>query len=265
MSKSAAKIYAYVGTMGAGKTKKLVSLYNKFISEGKNVAVFKHVNDVQRGGHVDAVVARNGDTAPATAIESLCEILGTVLSGELDAVLIDEIQFFDDEDTLLTIELAASLGTDVYVFGLDITSDMETFGPMGDILALADEVKKLKAKCHICGRHARISAYVGTEEKEGAVKVGDIGDYQPTCRDCFHFSGKFSNKFTSPVNPTEEAGELVSEDDEFYELTFDFEDLGAEIGVYKSSLEQAGYTYEDVKDINSSEGLTNLLKDLGYI
>lgn len=254
------KVYAYVGTMGAGKTKKLVSIFNKLSSEGKHVVVFKHVNDVQRGGHEDKVVARNGDAAPAVAIESLIEILMYETEQKFDAILIDEIQFFDDEYTIEVIEGAALVGVDVYVFGLDVTSDMETFGLMGDILAIADEVKKLKAKCHKCGAPARVSAYVGEEDKEGAVRVGDIGDYQPTCRACFYTDDQFANKPKKQSKEVEEPKE-----DEFYEFKLEGKDFSVEIGVYKSELEKAGYTFEDVKDINSSTGITNLLKDLGYM
>jgi thymidine kinase len=253
------KIHAYVGTMGAGKTKKLVSIFNRLSGEGKHVVVFKHVNDVQRGGHVDMVVARNGDSAPAVAIKSLTDILMYETDRKFDAVLIDEIQFFDDEYTVEVLEGMAYAGIDVYVFGLDVTSELVTFGQMGDILAVADEVKKLKCRCHKCGAPARVSAYVGKDRKEGAIKVGDIGDYQPTCRACFYNDIDVEDSQKS-VNE-----EVQDEDDEFYEFRLRGKDFDVELGVYRSELDKAGYTAEDVRDINSYIGVTNLLKDLGYV
>ncbi len=253
MANTVGKVIAYVGTMGAGKTKKLVSVYNKLIADGKHVMVFKHANDVERGGHSDKVVARNGDTAPAVAINSLAEILIYETEQVFDAILIDETQFFDDEYTLEILEGAALVGVDVYVFGLDVTSDLKTFGKMGDILARADEVHKLKSRCHKCGAPARVSEFVGGE-KTSDVLVGDLDAYQPTCRPCFY----------GDESPAEVAPEMPV-DDEFLEFTLKGVDFGLEMGVYRKDLVKAGYTVEEVKDINSSEGAYNLLRDLGYM
>lgn len=252
------KIVAYVGTMGAGKTKKLCSLYKKLSEEGKQVIVFKHLNDVERGGHEDMVVARNGDSAPAVAIDSLAEILLYETERLFDAILIDEIQFFDDEFTIEVLEGAAFVGVDVYVFGLDVTSEMKTFGLMGEVLSRADEVKKLKSKCHKCGSPARISEYIGDDEKDCAVKVGDLDEYAPTCRQCFYSEPKREKKKEEPKKVEEQV------EDKFYEFKLHGADFGLELGVYDSELAKAGYTVNDIKDINSSEGITNLLKDLGY-
>lgn len=247
------KLFAYVGTMGAGKSKRLCSLYHKLTNEGKHVIAFKHANDVQRGGHEDRIVARNGDSVPAVTIESLSEVLLYETEKLFDAILIDEIQFFDDEHTLEVIEGALLVGVDVHVFGLDINSDFETFGLMGHILARADEVKKLKCKCHKCGAPARVSAYIGDEKKDGEVKVGDIGDYAPTCRACFYEEIPDTGK-----------EEEYPQEDKFYEFRLKGNGFGLDLGVYESDLTRAGYTVEQVKDINSDIGLQNLIKDLGY-
>lgn len=253
MANTVGKIIAYVGTMNAGKTKKLVSVYSKLIADGKHVAVFKHANDVERGGHIDKVVARNGDSAPAIPINSLSEILLYETDKMFDAILIDEIQFFDDEFTLETLEGAALVGIEVYVFGLDVTSDLRTFSKVGDILARADEVHKLKSRCHKCGAPARVSEFVGGK-KTGDVLVGDLDSYQPTCRPCFY------NEAPKQVRPKK-----VTTENKFYELALRGNGYSLDVGVYKSDLTRAGYTVEDVKDINSSEGVQNLLRDLGYM
>lgn len=245
------KLFAYVGTMGAGKSKRLCSLYHKLTNEGKHVIAFKHANDVQRGGHEDRIVARNGDSVPAVTIESLSEVLLYETEKLFDAILIDEIQFFDDEYTLEVIEGALLVGVDVHVFGLDVTSEFRTFGLMGHILARADEVKKLKTKCHKCGAPARVSAYVGEDSKESAVKVGDLDVYEPTCRACFYDRFKEENQ--------------QSKEDKFYEFHLKSDGFGLDLGVFESDLKRAGYTVEQVKDINSDIGLQNLLKDLGYL
>lgn len=256
------RVTAHVGTMGAGKTKKLVALYNRLTNEGKHVIVFKHYNDVQRGGSADSVVARNGDTAPATAITSLAEILLYETERLFDAILIDEIQFFTDESTIEVIEAAAMVGVEVHVFGLDVTSDFESFGLMGEILARADEVKKLRCKCGKCGAPSRVSAYFGHEKKEGEVKVGDLDEYIPLCRECYY--AKADNVTKADVKRPIKAPAPL-EEDKFYEFRLKGAGYGLELGVYESDLKKAGYTSKEVNDINSTTGVTNLLKDLGYM
>jgi len=248
------KLYAYVGTMGAGKSKKLCSLYHKLIDEGKHVIAFKHTNDVMRGGHEDKIVSRNGDSVPAVAISSLADTIIYETEKLYDAILIDEIQFFDDDHTLETIEGMLISGIDVYVFGLDVTSEFKTFGLMGHILARADEVKKLKTRCHKCGAPARVSAYIGVDKKSDDVKIGDLGEYVPMCRMCY-----LEENEDIPVD-----GESGKEDP-FYETSLVGNTFGVNIGVYESELKAAGYTIEQVKDINSDIGIKNLLKDLGFI
>lgn len=249
------KLYAFVGTMGAGKSKKLCSLYHKLTDEGKTVVVFKHINDAKRGGHKDKIVTRSGDSVPAISIECLSEILHYQINTLFDVVMIDEIQFFEGSTTIEVIEGALLAGVDVYVFGLDVTSEFKPFGLMGHILARADEVKKLKCKCRKCGEDARVSAYFGVEDKEGDVKVGDIGEYVPLCRKCYY------DEFAQLEPYTDHQDDF---DDKFYEFSLNLDGVRFELGVYESELKLAGYTAEQVQDINSEIGIRNLLEDLGY-
>jgi thymidine kinase len=247
------KVIAYVGTMGSGKTAKLISIYNKLSEQGKYVKVFKHSNDIKRDGHDDMVISRNGDSVPAIAISSLAEIIVHESESVFDAILVDEIQFFNDEFTIETLEGAALVGIDVYVFGLDVNSDLKTFGLMGEILARADEVKKIKSKCHKCGAIARVSEFVG-DKKEGEVHVGDLDEYQPSCRACFY----------ADKDESASTDDAVVTKDEFYEFRLKGDGYTLEVGVYDQELTKAGYTVAEVRTINSSKGLENLLQDLGY-
>lgn len=178
------RVVTYVGVMGSGKTKKLISLYEEIKNDGLRVAVFKPF--IARKGEGDGFVyARDGRMAPALAINFLDEIPAIVDQERLDAILIDEVQFFDDEEPQKLLEGLALAGLEIYVFGLDVTSDNETFGSIGDILAHSDEVHKLRAPCVKCGEEARISKFMGGK-KGGVVQVGDLGDYEPHCRACHY-------------------------------------------------------------------------------
>jgi thymidine kinase len=177
------RLIAYVGAMGCGKTKKVIDLYEEMVADGLKVAIFKPF--IAREGEDDEFVhARNGRKAPAIAIDYLDEIPLIADEERLQAILVDEVQFFEDEDAHKILEGIAMTGIEVYVFGLDVTSDNVTFGSVGEILAHADEVHKLRTACVKCGEEARISKFVG-ESKGDVVQVGDLDDYAPHCRSCY--------------------------------------------------------------------------------
>ena len=70
---------------------------------------------------------------------------------------------------------------DIFLAGLDLTSEQEPFLIMPQILAISDETVFVKASCFDCGREASYTYYEG--KKDEAVKVGDEG-YFPLCSRC---------------------------------------------------------------------------------
>lgn len=246
----AGKLVAVVGAMGSGKTEKLIDIYEKFTKAGISTCVFKPAIDNRYGNN--AVKSRNGKELEAISISSLEEIL------EMDkeppqVILIDEIQFFDQPNASQILTSITLVGIDVYVFGLDVTSEDTTFGMVGDILAHADEVVKLKVKCVRCGQDARISHFKG-EDKTSDIRVGDLDVYEPLCKDCYYIEEKNIEQLLDDS--------LLEE--ERYVFTFDNHEFSAIVAVTGKELEDAGYTPEDVLDIISIDAVKNLLKDLGY-
>jgi thymidine kinase len=69
------------------------------------------------------------------------------------------------------------------IAGLDMDWKGQPFGPMGDLLACADIVTKLWARCP-CGKKATMTLR-GPEHGEGQIVVGDEEIYQPRCRACW--------------------------------------------------------------------------------
>jgi thymidine kinase len=57
------------------------------------------------------------------------------------------------------------------------------FGPMPELLAIAEYVTKVHAICVSCGNLAHYSHRISNEE--GQVVVGAIEKYQPLCRTCY--------------------------------------------------------------------------------
>ena len=75
-----------------------------------------------------------------------------------------------------------SQGKRVIVAGLDMDYLGKPFGPMPQLLAIADFITKLHAICVKCGHLANIS--YRTSEEEGTVVLGEKNNYEPRCRIC---------------------------------------------------------------------------------
>lgn len=111
-------------------------------------------------------------------MERLREALYPLLN-EVEVVGIDEVQFFDAEILPLAVELIA-LGKRVIVAGLDTTFAAEPFGPVPDLMAIADTVTKLSAVCMVCGAAAIHTQRLGQSQE--LVMVGATGMYEARCR-----------------------------------------------------------------------------------
>lgn len=175
-----------VGPMGSGKTERLIEVYERLLAEGKEVKIFKPTKDTRTESFI--VQSRNGKTAPAIPVVTIKGMYGQGIAFQ-NAILIDEIQFFEQEDLVESLLILCLLGLDVYCFGLDVTSEGKTFGQVGHLLAMSDGVDKLQCGCTRCGQPARISSYQGAADKTGDVKVGDLDDYSPLCKECFYQGG----------------------------------------------------------------------------
>ena len=103
-------------------------------------------------------------------------------------IAVDEAQFFNKSELLAFVHKMLALKKEIIIAGLDLDFKGETFGAMGDLLALADEVVKLKAICSCCKQ----DKYCITQRtidgqpayyEDPIVMVGE-SDYAPRCRSC---------------------------------------------------------------------------------
>jgi thymidine kinase len=101
---------------------------------------------------------------------------------EVDVIGLDEVQFFDNGITHLAMQLV-HLGKRVILAGLDTTFANEPFGPVPNLMALADEVTKLSAVCMTCGAPAIHTQRLGQSQE--LVVVGAAGLYEARCRTHF--------------------------------------------------------------------------------
>jgi thymidine kinase len=172
-------VEAIAGGMFSGKSEELVRRLRRAAIARQTVQVFKPASDSRHGP--ERLVTRDNRELQAVTVASSCELRHKLQPG-VQVVGIDEAQFFDGGLVQLISELADS-GVRVIVAGLDLDYLRRPFGPMPQILALAEYVDKVHAVCVRCGAPAQYSQRIagGTQQ----LLVGDGESYEARCRRCY--------------------------------------------------------------------------------
>ena len=166
------------GSMFSGKTEELIRRLKRAKFADQKVEIFKPKIDTRYNER--KVVSHDENSILATPIKHSSELLE--LATGIAVVGVDEAQFFDDKLAEVIQELALN-GTRVIVAGLDMDFKGRPFGPIPDILAVAEYITKVHAICSHCGNLATHS-YRLTQEGD-TVLLGEKDLYEPRCRTCF--------------------------------------------------------------------------------
>lgn len=167
------------GSMFSGKTEELIRRLKRAIIANLTVEIFKPALD-KRYDEL-RVVSHDANTIHSTPVENSQNIL--LLTENADVVGIDEAQFFDT-GIVSVCETLALKGIRVIVAGLDMDYTGKPFGPMPQLLAIADHITKLHAICVSCGSIANFS-YRKIPQGD-RVMLGEKDLYEPRCRICYH-------------------------------------------------------------------------------
>jgi thymidine kinase len=170
------------GSMFSGKTDELIRRIVRAQIARQKVQVFKPAIDVRYA--VEKVTSHAGSNFSAIPIEKAADIRSR-LDADTTVVAIDEAQFMDAEVIEVARELADK-GTRVLVAGLDQDFRGEPFGPMPELMALAEQVEKLHAICMVCGDEAsrtqRLVNGKPARYDDPIVIVGASEMYEARCR-----------------------------------------------------------------------------------
>ena len=171
-------ITTFTGPMHSGKTSAMIATYNKIWNK-KTILCFKPMVDKRDFG---VLKSKDYDVEiPAICIYKFDEILEYVLKDKnIRTIFIDEAQMIEGNVSVLTY-LSVAEDIDIYISGLNMTSEQEPFLVMPQILSISDNIQVIKASCYDCGRDASYTYYDGKKTK--AIKVGDRG-YIPLCLRC---------------------------------------------------------------------------------
>jgi thymidine kinase len=166
------------GSMFSGKTEELIRRLRRAKFANQKVEIFKPKTDDRYS--VDSVVSHDENAIDSIVVEKSTDILK--LAGDISVIGVDEAQFFDEKLTDV-LQLLAIRGVRIIVAGLDMDFRGKPFGPIPNLLAVAEYVTKVHAICPHCGNLATHS-YRLSQEKETVV-LGEKDKYEPRCRICY--------------------------------------------------------------------------------
>lgn len=165
--------------MFSGKTEELIRRLRRARIADQSVEIFKPAKDTRYSA--EEVVSHDARAIASHPVLTSDEILQ--VAPDIDVIGIDEAQFFDPGLTLVCEELATR-GHRVIIAGLDMDYRGRPFGPMPDLLAVAEYITKLHAICQHCGNLAT-HTYRLTSDAETVV-LGEKDIYEARCRHCFN-------------------------------------------------------------------------------
>lgn len=166
------------GSMFSGKTEELIRRLKRAILANQKVEIFKPKIDNRYSD--TEIVSHDENSIRSTVVESSGNIL--MLASGNNVIGIDEAQFFDKGLTEVCSTLADD-GMRVIVAGLDMDFTGKGFGPIPELMAIAEYITKVHAICIQCGNLAHFSHRKVPGENK--IMVGEKEEYQPLCRNCY--------------------------------------------------------------------------------
>jgi thymidine kinase len=102
-------------------------------------------------------------------------------------VAVDEVQFLD-HGVVAVVNALADRGVRLILAGTDMDFRGEPFGPIGELLAVAEKIDKLQAICVRCGdlatRNQRLIDGHPAPAEGPTIQVGGLESYEARCRAC---------------------------------------------------------------------------------
>ena len=179
------RIEVICGSMFSGKTEELIRRLKRLKYANQSFKVFKPEIDTRNKKNI--IKSHGKIEIEAKTVSNAKEIL--YLSADVDVVGVDEAQFFS-EDLVDVCNTLANEGTRVIVAGLDMDFSGKPFGPMPNLMAIAEEVTKVHAVCSETGEPALYSYRKG--KNDNVVLLGEKDEYEPLSRKAF--ISKMKNK-----------------------------------------------------------------------
>ena len=178
-------IEVITGVMFSGKSEELLRRTRRALIAGRRIQLFKSILDDRYGGQF-RISSHDGRQIDADPVSHSSQIAEKV-EADSEVVAIDEAQFLDD-GICEVVDTLANSGKRVILVGTDMDFRGHPFGPMGSLLARADEIDKLNAICVVCGdpatRNQRLIDGKPAPADAPTIYVGGSESYEARCRRC---------------------------------------------------------------------------------
>lgn len=172
-------IEVIAGCMFSGKTEELLRCIRRAEIARLPVQLFKHgIDNRYTAGHVES---HSSMRLPASGAVTVAE-LRTQLNPQAHVIGIDEAQFYEPSIVDFVTELA-NRGRQVILAGLPTDFRGVPFGPMPQLMAVADNITMLHAVCMVCGNPATCNQRLVASQE--VIMVGAKDSYEARCRQCF--------------------------------------------------------------------------------
>ena len=188
--KNKAKLEIFCGPMFSGKTEELLRRCDRLYHAKINFILFKLKRDSRYAE--EQVVSHSKTSMKAINVETPLDIYKYCQENpEVKHIAIDEIQFLPSVDTETLQPLAFDVvklckelkmqGYHIMASGLDMDFKGDPYGKMPQLLAIADNVVKLKAVCFVCGEDAGFSTRLS--DNQAIEDIGEKDKYEARCYD----------------------------------------------------------------------------------
>ena len=166
------------GSMFSGKTEELIRRIKRAKIANQKFKVFKPTIDSRSKNYIES---HDESKLESTEVKHSSEILDNVKNCHV--VAIDEAQFFDDGIVNVCNQLA-NKGVRVIIAGLDMDYLGNPFGPIPNLMAVAEYVTKVHAVCKKSGNIANYS--YRKNKKKDIVVIGEKDKYEPLSRSIYY-------------------------------------------------------------------------------
>lgn len=170
------------GPMFSGKSEELIRRIKRAQIANQRIQCFKPAIDNRYS--LDHIVSHSHLKMEAITLKTAKELFD-YLEDHTRIIAIDEVQFFDKDIVDVVMKLVKR-SYRVILAGLDLDYKGNAFGPMPELLALADEVIKIHAICTLCGEKATRTERIIDEDSQ--ILIGEQNSYEARCKSHHLFS-----------------------------------------------------------------------------
>ena len=184
--------------MFAGKSTDLLAKYDRAVRWKRPTLVIRPAVDSREplthaGREIPYVTVESTAALDELLFEDVLDQDGTYLGERTtaDVLLVDEVQFFDQiptgapETLSEVLERARRRGVAVTAYGLDLDALGKPWRTTQDLMAIADQVRKLTAVCPKCGEDAPLTQRTAPWSVSPERAVGGASEYEARCRACW--------------------------------------------------------------------------------